>query len=179
MNNPRPFGDPVDGSNPQTTSWGKVQRSGERSSWYGSADHKAKIVPPSWGKYKPGDFLAIRPLNWDDIIDHDDDNDNWADHGGASSGRSRPGDGNDNDNSESEEDTQGGEKRTGNGKRSMPGKGKWKTTVDGKGKGKGMGKGNYKGKGIVKYTPVGDDFSPAVVLQLRKELSEADLDTGS
>jgi len=179
MDNLRAFGDQVDRSNPQTTSWGKVKCSGECSSWYGSADHKAKIAPPCWGKFRPGDFLAIRALNWDDIIDQDDDDDNWADPGGASGGRSRSGDDNDNDDGESEEDTQGGEKRTGNGKGTTAGKGKRKTTVDGKGKGKGMGKGNSKVKGIVKYTPGGDDFSRADALQLQKELSEADLDTGS
>jgi hypothetical protein len=46
----------------------------------------------------------------------------------------------------------------------------------GKGKWKGKGKGNCKGKGIVKRTPGGDDISCAVVLQLQKQMSEADLD---
>ena len=48
----------------------------------------------------PSDFLADSPLNWDEIIDEDDDNENWADPGGLSGGRSCAGDGNDNDNSE-------------------------------------------------------------------------------
>jgi hypothetical protein len=136
--NPRAFGDQVDRSNPQTTSSGKVKRTGERFSWYGSDDLRAKIEPPSCRQYKPGDFLAVRPLNWDEIIDEDDDDENWADPGAPSGGRSRPGDDNDNDDGEGEEDTQGGEKGTGKGK----------GTKDGKGKGKGKGKGN--GKGIVK-----------------------------
>jgi hypothetical protein len=107
---------------------------------YGSYDLRAKIEPPRCHKYEPGDFPAVRPLNWDEIIDEDDDDENWADPGARSGGRSRPGDDNDNDDSEGEEDTQGGEKGTGKGK----------GTKDGKGKGKGKGKGNGKGKGIVK-----------------------------
>jgi hypothetical protein len=138
--NARPFGDQVDRSNPQTITSGKVKRTRERFSWYGSDDLWGKIEPPSCRQFKPGDFLAVRPLNWDEIIDEDDDDDNWADPGAPSGGRCRPGDGNDNDDSESEEDTQGAEKGTGKGK----------GTKDEKGKGKGKGKGNSKGKGIVK-----------------------------
>jgi hypothetical protein len=147
--NPRAFGDQVDRSNPPTTSSGKVKRTCERFSWYGSDDLRAKIEPPSYRQYKPGDFLAIRPLNWDEIIDEDDEDDNWADPGALSGGRSRPDDGNDNDDGESEEDTQGGEKGTGNGKGTKDGKGKGKATEDGKGKWMGNGKGNGKVKGIV------------------------------
>ena len=98
------------------------------------------MEPPSCRQYKPGDFLAIRPLNWDEIIDEDDDDENWADPRAPSSGRSCPGNGNDNDNGEGEEDAQCGEKGTGKGK----------GTKDGKRKGKGKGKGNGKGKRIVK-----------------------------
>jgi len=111
--NPRAFGDHVNRSNPQTTSSGKVKRTGERFSWYGSDDLQAKIEPPSCRQYKPGDFLAFRPLNWDEIIDEDDDDENWADHAAPSSGQSRPGDDNDNDDGKGEEDTQGSEKGTG------------------------------------------------------------------
>src|SRR5882757_4012440 len=165
--NPRAFGDQVDCSNPQTTSSGKVTRTGERFSWYGSDDLRAKIEPPSCRQYKLGDFLAVRPLNWDEIIDEDDDDENGADPGAPSGGRSRPGDDNDNDDGEGEDDTQGGEKGTGKGK----------GTKDGKGKGKGKGKGNANGKGIVKRTPGGDDISCAVALQLQKERYEADSGT--
>jgi hypothetical protein len=165
--NPRVFGDQVDRSNPQTTSSGKVKRTGKDFSWYGSDDLRAKIEPPSCRQYKPGDFLAVKRLNWDEIIDEDDDDENWADPGGLSSGRSHPGDGNDNDDSQGEENTQGGEKGTGTGK----GKGKGKPTEEGK------GKGNGKWKGIVKQTSGGDDISRAVALQLRKEMYEADSDT--
>jgi len=165
--NPHAFGDQVDRSNPQTTSSGMVKRTGERFSWYGSDDLRGKIEPPSCRHYKPGDFLAVRPLNWDEIIDENDDDENWADPGVPSGGRSRPGDGNDNDNGEGEEDTQGGEKGTGKGK----------GTKDRKGRGKGKGKGNGKGKGIVKQTPGGDDISHAVALQLQKERYKADSDT--
>jgi hypothetical protein len=136
-----------------------------------------KIEPPSCRQYKPGDFLAVRPLNWDETIDEDDDDENWADPGGPSGGRSRSGNGNDNDDSEGEEDTQGGEKGTRKGKGTKDWKGKGK----GKGKGKATeerkGKGNGKGKGIVKDTPGGNDISRAVALQLQKEMYEADSDT--
>jgi len=165
--NPRAFGDQVDRSNPPTTRLGKVKRTGEHFSWYGSDDPRAKIEMPSCRQYKPGDFLAVGPLNWDEIIDEDDDYENWADPGAPSGGRSHPGDDNDHDDGEGDEDTQGGEKGTRKGKE----------TKNGKGKGKGRGKGNGKGKGIVEQTPGGDDISHAVALQLRKELSEADLDT--
>jgi len=174
---PRAFRDPVDLSSPQTTSSGKVKRTGERFSWYGSDDPRAKIVPPSCRQYEPGDFLDIGPLNCDEIIDEDDDDQNWGDPGALSSVRCHSGDGNDNDDSEGEEDTQGGEKRTGKGKRTKDGKGQGKATEDGKGTGKGKGKGNSKGKGIVKQTPGGDDISRAVALHMQKEMSEADLGT--
>jgi len=167
--NPRAFGDQVDRSNPQTTSSGKVKRTGERFSWYGSDDLRARIKAPSCQQYKPGDFLAVRPLNWDEIIDEGDDDENCADAGAPSGGRSRPGDGNDNDNGEGEEDTQGCEKGTGKGKGTKDGKGK--------GKGEGKGKGNSKGKGIVKQTPGGDEISRSIALYLQKERYEADSDT--
>jgi hypothetical protein len=145
--NPCAFGDQVDSSNPQTTSMGKVKRTGERFSLYGSDDLRAKIELPSCRQYKPGNFLAVRPLNCDGLIDDDDDDENWAGCGAPSGGWSRPCDDNDNDDGEDEEDTQGGEKGTG--------KGKW--TKDGKGKGKGKGKGNGKGKGIVKLYEADSD----------------------
>jgi len=137
--NPRAFRDQVNLSNLQTTSWGKVKRTSQHFSWDSSDDPRAKIEPPSCRQYKPGDFLAIKPLNWDEIINEDDDDENWADPGAPSGGQSPPGDENYNDNSEGEEDTQGSEKGTGKGK----------GTKDGKGKGKGKGRGNGKGKGIV------------------------------
>jgi hypothetical protein len=171
------FGDEVDLSNPQTTCSGKVKRSGERFSWYGTNDLRAKIEPPSCRQYKPGDFLAIRQLNWDEIIDEDDDDENWADPGGSSGGRSRPGDGNANNESKGEDDTQGGEKGTGKGMGTKDGKEKGKEKGKGKAMEKGKGKGNGKWKGIVKQTPGGDDNSRAIALQLQKEMYEADSDT--
>jgi hypothetical protein len=84
--------------------------------------------------------MAVRPLNWDEIINADNDDENWADPGGPSGGRSCPGNDNDNDDGEGEEEMQGSEKGTGKGKK----------TKNGKEKGKGKGKGNGKGKGIVK-----------------------------
>jgi hypothetical protein len=61
--NPHAFGDQIDRSNPQTTSSGKVKRTSERVSSYGSDDLRAMIEPPICRQYKPGDFLAVRPLN--------------------------------------------------------------------------------------------------------------------
>jgi len=175
--NPRAFGDQVNRSNPQTASSGKVKCTGERFSWYGSDDLRAKIELPSCWKYKPGNFLAVGSLNWDEIISEDGNDENWADPGAPSSGRSCPRDGNDNDNDDGEKDRQGGEKGTGKGKGTKDGTGKEKATEDGKGKGTGKGKGNSKGKGIVEQTPGGDDISRAVALHLQMEMSEADLDT--
>ena len=175
--NPRACGDQVDGSNPPTTSSGKVERTGRRLSWYGRDDLRAKIELPSCRQYKPGSFLAIRPLNWDKIINDDNDDENAVDPGVPSFGSSCPRDGNDNDDNEGEEDRQGGEKGTGKGKGRKDGKWKGKATEDGNGKGKGKGKGNSKGKGIVKQTPGGDDISRAIAFLLQKEMSEADLDT--
>jgi hypothetical protein len=136
------FGHHVDRYNLHATSLGKITPTGERFSWYGSDDPRATIEPPSCQQYTPGDLLAIRPLNWDEIIDKDDDDDNRADPGAPSDGRSRPTDGNDNDDSEGEEDTQSGEKGTGKGKVSK----NWKA----KGKGMATEEGMRKGKGTVK-----------------------------
>jgi hypothetical protein len=49
-------------------------------------------VPPWCRLYKPGDFLGVRPVNWNEVINKDDDNDNKVDSGVQSGGRSRPGD---------------------------------------------------------------------------------------
>jgi len=170
--NPRAFGDQVNRSNPETTSSGKVKPTGEGFSWSGIDDHRAKIEAPSCWQYKPGDFRAVRRLNWDDINDENDDDESWADSGGPSEGKRHPGDGNDNDDSEGEEDMQGGEKSRGKGKGTKDGMG----TRKGKATGDGNGKGNSKGKGIVKQTPGGDDISRAIALQLQKEMYEADSD---
>jgi hypothetical protein len=143
-----------------------IKRTSEQYSWHGSDDIRAKIEPPSCRQYKPSNVLGVRPLNWDELIDEDDDDENWADPGAPCDGRSRPGDGNDTDNGEGEEDTQGCEKGTGNEQ----------GTKDGKGKGKRKGKGNGKGKGKVKQTLGGDDMSHAVALQLQKQRYDADLD---
>jgi len=167
--NPRAFGDQVNRSNLQTASSGKVIRTAECFSRYVTDDPTAKIEPPSRRHYKPGDFLAVRAVNWDEIIDEDDDDENWEDPGAARGGKSRPGDGNDNDDGEGEEDTPGGERGTGNGK----------GTKDRKGKVKAKWQRNRNGKGIVKRTPGGDNIFRAIALQLQKEMYEADSDTES
>jgi hypothetical protein len=111
--NPRTFGGQVDCSNLQTNSSGKRKCTGESFTLYGSNDYKSKIEPPSCQQCEPGDILASRPLNWDEIIDEDDVDDNWAEPGAPSGGRSHLGNGNGNDDGEGEEHTQGGEKWTG------------------------------------------------------------------
>jgi hypothetical protein len=144
--NPHAFGDEVDRSNPPTTSSGKVKCTSKLFSWYGSDDHRAKIEPPTCRQYKRGDSLSVRQINWNEIIDKDDDDENWADPRAPSGARSHSSDENDNNDIQNEEDTQGGVK----------GIRKWKCTKDGTGKGmgkvreNGKGKGSGKGKGIIK-----------------------------
>jgi len=89
--------------------------------------------------------VAVRPLNWDQIIDEDDDDENWAHSGAPSGGRSRHGGEDDIDVGEGAVVTPGGEKGNRKGKGTKDGKRKWK----------GKGKGNGKGKGIVEQTPGG------------------------
>jgi len=66
---PHPFGDQVDHSNPVTTRSGKVNHIRECFSWYGSDDLKALIEPTSCRRYKPGDYLPVTSLNWDEIVE--------------------------------------------------------------------------------------------------------------
>jgi len=91
LDHPHAFGDEVDRSNTQTTSFGKVKRTREHFSWYCSDDLMVKIEPAGCWQYKPGDFLAVTPLYWDEIIDEDDDDDNRADPVALSGGMNRPG----------------------------------------------------------------------------------------
>jgi hypothetical protein len=111
-------------SNLQTTNSGKAKHTGEHFSLYHCDNLRAKIETPSCWQYKPGEFMADRPLNWDEIIDENDDNENWVDIGALSGGSRRPGDGNENDNGEGEEDMEGGGKGTGKGKGTKDTKGK-------------------------------------------------------
>jgi len=76
---PSAFSDYVDPSNLLTTSSGKVQHTGECSSWYSSPDRRALIAQSRCWQYKPDDLLAGRPLNWVEIIDGDDDDGSLAD----------------------------------------------------------------------------------------------------
>ena len=43
-------------------------------------------------QYKPGDFLAVRRLNYDAILDDAEDDNNWVDPRQQSGSRSHPGD---------------------------------------------------------------------------------------
>jgi len=138
--NLRAFGDQVDWSNPQTISSGKVKPTGKRFSWNGSNDCRVMIEPPSCRQYKSGDFLAVRPRHWDEILDKDGDDKYSADHGVPLGGRSRSGNGNDDDDTVGEEDMQGGEIETGKGKGKQGVWGIRKATEDRKGNGKGNGK---------------------------------------
>jgi len=69
-----------------------------------------QIEPPICWQLKPTDFLPVRPLNWDAIMNDDDDDEHWVAPGVPIGGRSRRCDGNDNANSQGEEDMHGGEK---------------------------------------------------------------------
>jgi hypothetical protein len=137
------FGDQVDHTNPQNPPSGMLKRTGERFTWYCSDDLRAKIEPPNCQQYKPGVFLSVRPLYWDEIIDEDHDDLNWADPGAPSGGRSRPGDGNDNDDCEREEDTLGGAK----GIRKMEENNEW----EGEREGNGGWEGAREGEGERKW----------------------------
>jgi len=176
--NPHAFRDEVNRSDLQTTRSGKVNRTVERFSWSGTPDLRAKIEPPRCRQYKQGHFLAVRPPNWDETHDADDDDENWADSGAPSCGRSCPRDGNGNDNDMGEEDTEGGEIVTGKENGTHDGKGIGKRKGNGMGKvmEEGKGKGNGTGKGIVEPTAGGDDISRAIALQLQRAMYEADSD---
>jgi len=66
-------------------------------------------------------------MNWEEIIDEDDDDENWVDPGAPSSGRSHPSNVNGNDNSEGqEENMKGGANGTEKMKGANDGKWKWK-----------------------------------------------------
>lgn len=51
-------------------------------------------------------YMAIRPLNWDEINNNDDDDVNWADPAAPTGGRSHPGNANHNYHSEGKDDRQ-------------------------------------------------------------------------
>jgi len=133
-----------------------VIHTGKCFHWYGSDDLKANIELPICPKYNLGDFLAIRPLNWDEIINEVDDVGNWADAEVPSGESSHPGDGNDNDDGKGEEDTQGGQQRTGKRKEVNIGKGRWKATKEVKGKWKARRKDRGRGRGTGTGTEKGN-----------------------
>jgi hypothetical protein len=164
-------------SNSQTTSSGKVTCTSEHLSWSGSADPKVHIEQARCSQYKPSDILEIGPLNQTDRIHEDEDDQDWADPGQPSGGKSHPGDDNNDDNSKGEEVTQGGGKGTRKGKETQDGKGKGQETEDAKGKRQWNGKGQGEGKGIVEQTPGGDNISRTMVLQLQQDMSEPDFNT--
>jgi len=87
--NPRAFADQVNCCNPRTSSSGKVKSTGESFSWYSCDDIRAMIEPPRCRQCEPGNFLPVRPPNWDEIIEKDDDDENWP-HPGAPNGRKEP-----------------------------------------------------------------------------------------
>jgi hypothetical protein len=77
--NQHAFGDVQDCSNPQTTSWWKVNPTRELFSWHGSNDFMAHIEPPTCWQYMPHGFLVCRPMNPNDIFHYFIDDMNWAD----------------------------------------------------------------------------------------------------
>jgi len=133
--NPWAFRDQVARFNLQTTSLGHVRFTSEHFAWYGRNNLRGKIEPPSCPQYKPGNFLAVRPLNSDEIFDQDDDDGSWADPGVLSCGRSRPNDGNHNDDGNCGEDRQGGEIGTGKEKETKGWEGQRETEEEGESNG--------------------------------------------
>jgi hypothetical protein len=71
--NPHAFEHQVNRSNQKTSSSGMVKPTGEHFSGYSSDDLRHMIELPTCWQYKPGDILAIRSLNWDEIINDNDD----------------------------------------------------------------------------------------------------------
>jgi hypothetical protein len=126
------------------------------------------------GRYKLENILVVRPLNGDEIFDEEDDDENRADPGSLSGGRSRRSDGNDIEDCEGEGDTQGGEEETRKEKSTKAGSGKGMGKATEVGKGEGKGDGN--GKSIVELTRGGDDISRAIALPLQKEVYQVDSD---
>jgi hypothetical protein len=96
------------------------------------------------------DNTYVSPRNWDEIIDEDDADQNWAEPGSTSSARSHPVDGDDNDYGESEEHMHEGENRTRTRNGIQDVKGQVKATEDGQKNQKGRRNVNIKGKDIVK-----------------------------
>jgi len=148
---PRAFGDQVDRSNPQKTSSGKFMYTGEHSSWYRINDFSTKVEGPCCQQSKPGDILAVGPLDWDEIIEEDYDNENGVGPGPWNHGRSGGRDDKVNDGSERKVDRQCSQKgsRKGKGTKDGIGTGKRKATD----KGKGKWKRNGKATGIVVTKP--------------------------
>jgi len=72
--------------------------------------------PPSYWQYKPGDFLAVSPLNQDEIIDDNDDYGNWVNPESPNGWRCRPRDGSDNADGQGDVDTQRSDKELGKGR---------------------------------------------------------------
>jgi len=107
---------------------GRLHATVSVSSRYGSDAVSSKIEPRSCRQDEPGDFVAVRPLNWDERIDEDDDDENWTAHGEPRGGRSRSGNSSENDDGKGEHDTQRGDTGTRKGMGPKNGKGKEKAT---------------------------------------------------
>jgi hypothetical protein len=130
---------------------------------------------PSCREYKPGNILAGDPLNWDEIINKDNDHDEkWADPRVPTHEWCRPGAGKDNDNGKNEQNMQGSEKRSRKGNGTKAAQVKETATENRKGQWNGKGNRNSNVKGIVEQSARGDDISSAIALQLQKEMAEAD-----
>jgi hypothetical protein len=72
-----------------TTGSVNVKCTFERCARYRPDDLHTVIESCSWQQEKPGEFLTVRPMNWDEILDKDDDTANWADPGPPSDGWGR------------------------------------------------------------------------------------------
>jgi len=153
--NPCAVSDLVDCSTPENTSFRYIQWSGKCVSCYGTNYLQPMIESPRCRQHKQDEYVAIRPLNRNEIIDVDDEIVEGADPGALSWLRSFLGNANGNDHSAGEEDKLGSEKRIWLGKQAKIGMshGKAIEDVKGKCKQKEKGKGTDEGKCIMKQTP--------------------------
>jgi hypothetical protein len=83
MNNSRwdnhcAFADQVDHIEVQTTCWGKVQLTSERDFWNGSDDLGANSALRRLHQFNPENFHQVRPVNWDELMIKDGDDENWG-----------------------------------------------------------------------------------------------------
>jgi hypothetical protein len=153
--NHRAFEDQVDCSDPFKTSSGASVRHCMHFGLYSSNKLRINIQQPGCRHDKPGEVLVVRPLNLDEKIDNQDDNEKSRNSGEPIGETSSLRDVQENDDCQGEEAKQGVENGTG----------MRKGTNKREGNGKGKQNRNSKAKGSVKHNPRCVDISHAVAFQ--------------